>query len=154
MAFEKFDLTGRVVLITGGSRGIGRALALGLASAGADVAVVSRRLEHGKEVEEQIKALGRRALAFAADVASIKEAEQVVDEVVKGLGRLDVLVNNAGLNSICEARQVSELEWDQVIDVNLKAVFFWCQAAGKIMIENGGGKIINVSSVASLMGEG
>lgn len=153
MVLEKFNLSGRVVLVTGGSRGIGRALALGLASAGADVAVVSRSLEQGKVVEQQIEALGRRALAFAADVTSIQDAGQVVDQVVKGLGRLDVLVNNAGLNSVREASQVSERDWDQVIDVNLKAVFFWSQAAAKKMVEQGSGKIINVSSVGGVIGE-
>lgn len=153
MGLENFDLTGRVALVTGGSRGIGRALALGLASAGADVAVVSRRLEQCREVEEKIKALGKRSLSFAADVVSVKGAEQVIGEVVRVMGRLDVLVNNAGLNSICDARQVSEQEWDQVIDVNLKAVFFWSQAAAKVMVEKGSGKIINVASVGGVIGE-
>lgn len=153
MGLENFDLTGRVALVTGGSQGIGRALALGLASAGADVAIVSRRLEQCKEVERQIKILGRRALAFAADVRSIKKAEEVIAEAVQVLGGLDVLINNAGLTSIGAARQVSEQEWDRVLDVNLKAVFFWAQAAAKVMIERGSGKIINVSSVGGVIGE-
>lgn len=153
MSLTRFDLTGRVAIVTGGTKGIGRALVLGLASAGADVVVVSRHQEQCDTMADEVHALGQRSLGIAADVSSVTDAQRVVAETVKTLGGLHVLVNNAGVNSVRAANSVSEEEWEKVLNVNLKAVFFWSQAAAKAMIAGGGGKIINIASVGGVIGE-
>ncbi len=155
MVLAAFDLAGRVALVTGGSKGIGRALALALAlaEAGADVAVVSRHLAECQAVAEAVRGLGRRGLALEVDVTRQADAERAVAETVRVLGRLDVLVNNAGTNCVKDALEVTESDWDHVMDTNLKAVFFWSQAAARAMVGQGGGKIINISSVGGVIGE-
>ncbi len=153
MKLAQFDLTGKVALVTGGTKGIGRALSLGLASAGADVVVVSRHQDQCGAVAEEVRSLGQRGLGIAADVSSVTDAERVVSETVRTLGGLHVLVNNAGVNSVQAANMVREDDWNKVIEINLKAVFFWSQAAAKEMITAGKGKIINISSVGGVIGE-
>lgn len=147
-------LEGKVALITGSSRGMGRELAMGFAKEGADVVINGRNLEKAKAVAKEIENLGVRSMAVGADVSIGQDVTRMVEEVVQSFGRIDVLVNNAGINLfILEAEKIKEEGWDQVIDVNLKGVFLCCQAAGKKMIEQGGGKIINISSAAGLIGE-
>lgn len=153
MSLTQFELTERVVLVTGGSKGIGKALAMGFADAGAKVAVVSRQLAACEAVVDAIKQRGGQAFALSADVGKMQDAERTINSIIDTYGRLDVLVNNAGVNSVREALLVTEDEWSRVIDINLKAVFFWAQAAAKSMAQQHRGKIINVASVGGVIGE-
>lgn len=147
-------LKGKVALITGSTRGIGKAIALGFAKEGADVLVHGRNLEKAKAVAEEVGNLGVKAMAIGGDVSISQDVRRMVEEALGQFERIDILVNNAGLNPfILPAERITEEGWDQVIDVNLKGVFLCCQAVGKRMIEQGGGKIINISSVIGFLGE-
>jgi NAD(P)-dependent dehydrogenase (short-subunit alcohol dehydrogenase family) len=148
---ERFDLGGRAALVTGGSRGLGREIVLGLAGAGADVAVVSRRLDACREVAAEVEATtGRRALPIAADVSRWDELEPLVEQVHGELGRLDVLVNNAGKSPLYPSPEaIDESYWDRVLAVNLKGPFRLTALVGARMARDGGGSIVNVSSVAA-----
>ncbi len=145
-----FDLTGRVAVVTGANTGIGQAIALALAAAGADIAAVGR--SDATDTVERIRAMGRNAEVVSADLSTIEPVDRVVDETVAKLGGLDILVNNAGIIRRADAVDFSEEDWDAVIDTNLKSVFFLCQAAGRHMIANGGGKIINIASMLTFQG--
>ncbi len=145
-----FDLTGRVAVITGANTGIGQGIALALAGAGADVAAVGRT--PATETVEKVRALGRRAEIVTADLSTIEPVGRVVEEIVEKLGRIDILVNNAGIIRRADALDFSEEDWDAVMDTNLKSVFFLCQAAARVMIANGGGKIINIASMLTFQG--
>jgi len=145
-----FDLTGRVAVITGANTGIGQGIALALAAAGADIAAVGRT--PATETVEQVRALGRRAEIVSADLSTIEPVGRIVDEVVDKLGGIDILVNNAGIIRRADALDFSEEDWDAVIDTNLKSVFFLCQAAARVMVANGGGKIINIASMLTFQG--
>ncbi len=147
-----FSLEGQVALVTGASKGIGHGLALALAQAGARVAVAARSLPELRALEEEIRKGGGEAHAFGCDVTRVSEIEALMVGVQDRFGRIDVLVNNAGLGANHDAVDVTEAEWDEMMNVNLKAVFFCCQAAGKIMLEQGHGRIINMSSQASVVG--
>lgn len=149
---EGLLLKGKVGLVTGGGRGLGRAMALGLAQAGADVAVVSRTPAELEEVVKGIESLGRRGLAIVGDVSVPSEARRIVREVVEHFSRLDILVNAAGVNRRIPSLEVKEDDWDWIVGVNLKGVFFMCQAAGEVMVRQRGGSIINVASVLSEVG--
>jgi len=147
-------LKGKVVLITGSSRGIGKEFSMGFAKEGADVIVNGRNLEKAKAVVKEMEGLGVKTMAISADVSSSHDVTRMVEEAVDSIGRIDILVNNAGVNPfILEAEKIKEEGWDQVLDVNLKGVFLCCQAVGKRMIQQGGGKIINISSAAGILGE-
>jgi len=147
-------LLGKVALVTGGSLGIGRAIALDLACAGADVAFTYRRhAEEAEQVAGEIKAFGRRALALQADVASFADAQRVVEEARTGLGRLDILINNAGMNWDGVIWKMTEEQWDAVIDVDLKGTFNYIHAAAPIFKEQGAGKIVNITSINGLRGK-
>jgi NAD(P)-dependent dehydrogenase (short-subunit alcohol dehydrogenase family) len=147
-------LRGKVALITGSSRGIGKEFAIGFAKEGADVIIHGRNLEKAKAVMKEIEELGVRPIAIGADVSSSQEINRMVEEAVNFFGKIDILVNNAGINPfILETDKIKEEGWNQVLDVNLKGVFLCCQAVGKRMIQQGGGKIINISSTAGLLGE-
>ncbi|MFA5968163.1 MAG: 2-dehydro-3-deoxy-D-gluconate 5-dehydrogenase KduD [Sphingomonas sp.] len=145
-----FDLSGKVAIVTGANTGIGQAIALALAGAGADVACVGRT--SAAETVAQIRALGRRAEIVSADLSTIEPVDRVVDETVDKLGSVDILVNNAGIIRRADAVDFTEADWDAVIDTNLKSVFFLCQAAGKRMIAQGSGKIINIASMLTFQG--
>ncbi|MFC3714289.1 2-dehydro-3-deoxy-D-gluconate 5-dehydrogenase KduD [Sphingoaurantiacus capsulatus] len=145
-----FDLSGRVAVVTGANTGIGQGIAVALAEAGADVALVGR--SPATETAARIEGLGRRALLIGADLSSIAPVEGVVAQAVEGLGGLDILVNNAGIIRRADAVDFTEEDWDAVIDTNLKSVFFLCQAAGKHMIARRRGKIINIASMLSFQG--
>ncbi len=148
---DLLDLTGQVALVTGAARGIGRAIALRLAEAGAAVLVADVDLNGGRETVEAITALGGTAEAMVADVADIAEGRAAVEEAVATFGRLDVLVNNAGIFPVAVALRLSEEQWDRVLDVNLKGAFFLAQAAARLMIAaRRGGRIVNIASVAAL----
>jgi NAD(P)-dependent dehydrogenase (short-subunit alcohol dehydrogenase family) len=142
-----FSLEGKIALVTGASRGIGRAIALGFARSGADVVVVSRKLPDLEEVAEQIKGLGRRSLALAAHVGRIDEIGNLVRRVEQEFGTVDILVNDAGTSQWVPALEVEERLWDAIMNLNLKGLFFLCQAVARIMKEHGGGKIINITSM-------
>ena len=147
-----FDLTGKVAVVTGGAGGIGRAQALGLADAGADVVVASRKLGHLEDVAKEIKAKGRQSLAVTVDVADEKSVADMVDNVLKVFPRIDILVNAAGLAIRQPADTFPIDEWQQVMDINTRGTFLNCQAVGRVMIKQGSGKIINVSSVRGRYG--
>jgi len=145
-----FDLTGRVAIVTGANTGIGQGIALALASAGADIVAVGRT--PAQETVEKVRALGRRAEIVSADLSSIQPVGRVVDEAVDKLGGLDILVNNAGIIRRNDSLDFTEEDWDAVVDTNLKSVFFLCQAAGRHMVAQGRGKIINIASMLTFQG--
>ena len=151
MILDKLNLTGRVAIVTGASRGLGAGMAIGLAEAGADLVVVasSARLQ---ETVDKIKALGRRCIGVQADLIDTKVIPQIIDATVAEYGRLDILINCAGIIRRAPAIEFSEQDWDDVIQINQKAVFFLCQAAAKEMLKQKKGKIINVASLLSFQG--
>jgi len=144
-------LSGKVALITGGGTGIGRAIALAFAREGASVAVAGRRVEKLKEVLKEIEKLGSKATAVECDVTRAKDAERAVRETAKKFGKLNVLVNNAGILSVATVEKVSEEEWDRVMTVNLKGPFLMSRAALKEFRKAGGGAIVNIGSVMGLV---
>lgn len=145
-----FSLTGRVAIVTGANTGIGQAIALALAEAGADIAAVGRT--PADETAARVKALGRRVQLIPADLSTIAPVDHVVDECLRTLGGVDILVNNAGMIRRADAVDFTEADWDAVMDTNLKSVFFLCQAAGRRMIAQGKGRIINIASMLSFQG--
>ncbi|MBM3173214.1 MAG: glucose 1-dehydrogenase [Chloroflexi bacterium] len=146
-----FSLEGKKALVTGGGRGIGRAIALGLAKAGADVAIASRKLPNLEKVAEEIRALGRKALPVEAHVGRMEDIQNLVTKVKGEFGRIDILVNNAATNPAVEqAIDISERAWDSVMNLNLKGLFFLSQAVAKVMKEQGGGNIVTIASVAGI----
>ena len=147
-----FDLTGRVALVTGGNGGIGRAIALGFAEAGASVAVLGRSREKNEKALAELKAIGVRALAIEADITDRAQIEPSVARVAQELGSVDILVNNAGIGLIKPALEIPVEEWDQVLAINLTACFLMSQAAGRRMARRKMGKIINISSIYGLFG--
>ncbi len=148
MAQNEFSLAGKAALVTGGSRGIGRATALGFAQAGADVIVASRKLADLEQVAAEIKSTGRKSLAVAAHIGHMDEIPSLVEKAVNKFGRIDILVNNAGVGIVwTPAIDLEERAWDVIMNLNLKGMFFLSQAVARVMKEQGGGCIINVSSV-------
>jgi 2-deoxy-D-gluconate 3-dehydrogenase len=145
-------LAGKVAVVTGGGRGIGRAIALGLAQAGADVAVIGRSRVPLEEVKAMVDEHGGHGLAVEADLTDVHAIRKLFDDIERDLGPIDVLVNSAGVQITGPALAVTEEDWDRTIDANLKALFFSCQAAGKGMLERGHGKIINLASTFSVTG--
>jgi NAD(P)-dependent dehydrogenase (short-subunit alcohol dehydrogenase family) len=141
------SLQGKVALVTGGSRGIGRATALGFARAGADVVVVSRKLADLEVVAEEIRRLGRKSLAVGAHVGRMDEIHTLVTRIKEEFGRVDILVNNAGTSQWIPALEVDDRFWEAMMNLNLKGLFFLSQAVARIMKEHGGGNIINVTSM-------
>lgn len=147
---NSFSLEGKVALITGANTGLGQGIALSLAEAGADVAVAG--FIPPVETEALVKKAGRRFLSIDANLMSIEPCARIVDETVKTFGHIDILVNNAGIIRRNDTVDFSEKDWDDVINVNLKSVFFVSQAAGRAMIKQGSGKIINICSMLSFQG--
>jgi NAD(P)-dependent dehydrogenase (short-subunit alcohol dehydrogenase family) len=148
---ELFDLTGKVALITGGSRGLGREMALAFARAGADVVIASRKLEACRVVAGEAEALGRRALAYACHVGKWADLDGLVDAAYRQFGKVDVLVNNAGMSPLYPSLvEVSEELWDKVLAVNLKGPFRLSALIGSRMAAGDGGSIINISSMAAV----
>jgi 2-deoxy-D-gluconate 3-dehydrogenase len=149
---NSFNLDGKVALVTGASRGLGQAMALGLAEAGADIAGLD--IVVCSETCEQIEALGRRSQSIECDLrqASVEQFAGIVDGIVRQLGHLDILVNNAGIIRRAPILDFSEADWDDVLQINLRAVFFLSQVAARQMVSRGAGKIINVASMLSFQG--
>jgi len=146
-----FDLSGRTALVTGAARGLGRAIALALAEAGADIALGLRNRDSASDLIGEIEATGRRAFAVQLDVGDIQQIDDGIAEAKRLLGRLDILVNNAGIAPTNPAEHVTEGDFDATLAVNLKGTFFASQRAGRLMLEQGFGRIINVSSQAGLV---
>jgi len=146
--FPRFDLQGQVALVTGAARGLGRAISLALAHAGADVALGFRDVSLGGELVREIEGLGRRALPLQMDISSMGQIFRAVDETVARFAKLDILVNNAGIAPENLAENVREQDFDATLAVNLKGTFFVSQAAGRVMIRQKHGRIINMSSQA------
>jgi NAD(P)-dependent dehydrogenase (short-subunit alcohol dehydrogenase family) len=151
MVFPNFDLTGQVALVTGAARGLGNAISLALAHAGADIALGLRDVNACGDLADQIEAMGRRALPLQMDVRQLDQIYQAVDNTVRRLGRLDILVNNAGQAPDNLAENVREEDFDLTLAVNLKGTFFASQAAGRVMIRQRSGRIINLSSQAGFV---
>ncbi len=151
MGVVNFSLENKVALVTGGSRGIGRAIALAFAEAGADVVVSSRKLPDLEQVAEEIKATGRKGLAISSHVAKAEESKNLVEKVKGEFGRIDILVNNAGTNPYMGPLiDAEEWAWDVTMNVNLKGPFMLGQMVARVMKEQGGGNIINIASTAGL----
>jgi NAD(P)-dependent dehydrogenase (short-subunit alcohol dehydrogenase family) len=148
----RFDLDGRTALVTGAARGLGRAIALALAEAGADVALGLRDRSRDEGLADEVRAVGRRALPLQMDVTRLDEVDAAIATTVEGLGSLDLLVNNAGGGvDQMPVEEASVADFDDIVDVNLKGTFFTCRAAFAPMRERGFGRIVNVSSQAALV---
>ena len=149
MPIADFSLDGKVAIVTGGSRGIGRSIALGLAEAGADVAIAARKPEALEEAVGAVRKLGRRAIAVPTNVRKMEELRNLVDTTCRELGRLDVLVNNAGTNpTFGPAQEIDERAWDMIMNTNVKSIFYLSIMAREAMLRHrDGGSIVNVSSI-------
>ena len=146
-----FDLTGRCAVVVGGSSGIGRAIAVGLAQAGADVAPSARRAAEVEEVVSEIRALGRRSLVCASDVRDRASLQALHDAALAEFGKVDILVNSAGMTRLTPTIDVPEEEWVTILDTNLNGTLRACQIFGRMMLERGYGRIINIASLASFV---
>ncbi|MCZ6900845.1 MAG: SDR family NAD(P)-dependent oxidoreductase, partial [Bacteroidetes bacterium] len=149
--YPNFNLNGKVALITGASRGLGRACALALAHAGADIGLGLRDVNTAEDLEMEIEAMGRRVKRLQMDITKIHEINHTVEAVVNEFGRLDILVNNVGIAPANPVEEVTEEDFDQTIKVNIKGSFFSAQVAGKVMIKQRYGRIINMSSQAGFI---
>jgi 2-deoxy-D-gluconate 3-dehydrogenase len=154
MQYPGFNLEGKAAVVTGGGSGIGRSIALGLAQAGANVVITELpgKMEAAQTTAELVRSTGKQAVTVELDVTSTASIASMVDQACGAFGRIDVLVNNAGIIIRKKAVEVSEEEWDKVMDVNLKGVFFTSQAVGKQMIRQKAGKIINIASINGVIG--
>lgn len=149
---QLFDLTGRVAIITGGSIGLGRQMAEALAEAGANLVLCARKKERCEEAARDMEKLGVRALALSCDVKDQASVEQLIAATVSAFGRIDVLINNAGISWGAPTEKMTLAEWNKVIETNLTGTFLCAQAAGRIMLKQQSGKIINMASVSGLKG--
>ncbi|TKH45963.1 2-deoxy-D-gluconate 3-dehydrogenase [Paenibacillus terrae] len=145
------SLKGKVAAITGGTRGIGRSIALGMAESGADIALLQRSPEHDS-VQREIEKFGVRCIIIPCDISNSQQVKEAIPQVVEKLGHIDILVNNAGIQRRSPAVDFSEEDWDDVLQANLKAVWLLCQQAGKYMVAQKSGKIINIASLVSYQG--
>jgi NAD(P)-dependent dehydrogenase (short-subunit alcohol dehydrogenase family) len=152
MSKSMFDLTGRVAVVTGGTTGLGHALTLGLAEAGADVVPSSRRIEQVEKVAAEVEALGRRTLRVASDVQNRESLAALHDAVLNEFGKVDILVNAAGITHKAPTLEVDEADWSRVIDTNLTGTMRACQVFGSTMVKAGYGRIVNIASLTSFRG--
>jgi len=152
MILDKFQLTGKVAIVTGASRGLGQGIAIGLAEAGADIALVARTKAALEQTAAAIQKVGRKALVVLVDLKGATEADRVVQETLKGLGRVDILLNVAGTQVRKPFFEMTEQDYEYLMSVNLKALFFISQAASKEMAKQSKGKIINITSLTSFIG--
>jgi gluconate 5-dehydrogenase len=147
-----FDLSGRVAIVTGAASGLGEAIAYGLAVFGADILAVDIEADGLKQVSQKVKGVGRRALPVTCDVRSAEEIRSMVTKCLDSFGRIDILVNNAGISRRASAEEMTRDMWDDVLAVDLTGPFLCCQEVGRVMIRQGGGRIINMASVAGIVG--
>ncbi|MGA2218326.1 MAG: glucose 1-dehydrogenase [Terracidiphilus sp.] len=152
MSQNLFDLTGRVAVVTGGTTGLGQAISLGLAGAGADVVASSRRMAQVENVAAEIEGLGRRTLRVTCDVAVRAQVQALHDAAMEEFGKVDILVNAAGMTHMSATLDENEVEWARVIETNLTGTMRGCQIFGKTMAKAGYGRIINIASLASFVG--
>lgn len=152
MVLNKFSLKGKTAMVIGASRGLGQGMAKALAEAGADLALVARSISSLEAFAEEMKALNRRCLVLPKDISKPSEIQEVVKRVIDFFGRIDILINSQGTQVRKPAFEMTEQDWDDLMSVNLKSVFFTCQAVGKEMVKQGKGKIINVASLTSVIG--
>jgi len=151
MILEQFKLNGKVAIVTGARTGLGQGMACGLAEAGADIVGID--LNNLFETQKRIEDLGRKFLGIEADLSRVKSVEDAVNRAVAKFGKVDILFNNAGIIRRCDAIDFTEKDWDEVMDVNLKTVFFFAQAAARQFIrQKTGGKIVNIASMLSFQG--
>jgi len=147
MSSKLFDLTGKVAIVTGAGRGIGKSIAIGLAQNGADIVVCSRSRTELEQVAQEIQKFGQKALPMSVDMTQISQFDGLVKETKKVFKHIDILVNNAGGLLVAPALEVDEKSWDLVMDTNAKGAFFLCQRVGRVMVQQGkGGSIINITS--------
>lgn len=149
---DRFSLKNKTVIVTGASQGIGESIAFGMAEAGANVVLAARNIDKLTTVATKIEATGAKCIKVKTDVQKRQDIEAMVQAAVAEFGTVDCLVNNAGVNLVKPALEITEEEWDEVLDTNLKGYFMCSQAVGRVMIENGGGSIINNASVFGLRG--
>jgi 3-oxoacyl-[acyl-carrier protein] reductase len=145
-------LAGQAAVVTGGATGIGRAIADALAEAGASVAILARNLERAQAAATEIAARGATAQAYACDIADEASVNAAFDHALKGLGRLDILVNNSGVTKDGLVLRMSDMQWDEVLDTNLKGTFHCCRAVARTMLKQKSGRIVNLTSVVGVMG--
>ena len=149
---QLFDLTGRVAVVSGGSMGLGRQMAEGLAEMGASLVLCARKKDRCEEAAEELRVLGVQTLALACDVKDKAAIQEVVHATLAKFGRIDILINNAGVSWASPVEEMTLEQWDKVLSTNLTGTFLFCQAAGKAMVAQRSGKIINIASVAGLGG--
>lgn len=152
MKFPSANLTGKVAVATGGSKGIGYGMALALAHAGADIVIVSRNLSEGEKAAADMRALGRKSIAISCDVTCAASLDAMVEQAIKKFGKIDILLNNAGMNIRKPVVDILEEDWDKVIDTNLKGIFLTAQRVGREMIKQKSGKVINIASILGVVG--
>lgn len=152
MYLPNFNLENKVAMVTGASRGIGRSIAIGLAEAGADVIIFARTKKDLDEVAHEIKKMGKKAFPVVLDVTERKEVEKAIRKIIDTFGKIDILVNNAGINIRKPAFEVTEEDWDKIVDINMKSVFMISQIVGEYMKENENSKIVNIASVDGHVG--
>jgi len=151
--YNPFSLDDKIAIVTGATSGIGRAISISLAKFGANIVIVGRDLTRAEKVSKEIKELGRETLIVKADVTKRDDVQAIVNNALSKFGRIDILVNSAGIAKIeGPAEDLSESDWDETIAVNLKGTFLCCQAAGRVMIKQNGGKIINIASTDGVVG--
>jgi len=148
---DLFDLSGEKAIVTGAARGLGEQIAIALAEAGADVALIDKDLQNAEKIAQDIEKIGKDAMALKVDVTEQGEVENMVRKVKEQFSKIDIIVNNAGIATVSPAEELSKEDWDRVIDVNLTGVFLCAQAAGREMIKQRKGNIINIASAASLI---
>jgi NAD(P)-dependent dehydrogenase (short-subunit alcohol dehydrogenase family) len=152
MAYEKLQLDGKVAVVVGGSSGIGKTIALGLARGGADVVSSARRIELVKQLADEIEALGRRSLRVTCDVADRASLDQLLKSCVEAFGKVDILVNAAGITKRAPTLEFAESDWNRILDINLTGTLRACQIFGRHMIERRYGRIINIASMSTFLG--
>lgn len=152
MVLNKFSLAGKTAIIIGASRGLGQGMAMALAEAGADLAIVARNASSLEKLSEEVKERRQRCLSLPTDVSNPSEIQAMVNRVIEVFGKIDILINSQGTQVRKPALEMTEQDWDGLMSVNLKSVFFSCQIVGRQMIKQGRGKIINVASLASVIG--
>lgn len=152
MAYQGLNLDGKCALVFGGTSGIGKAISHGFAEAGADVVPVSRRMEEVSKTAAEVRSIGRSTLELAADVTSRQDIQRVVDSILKAMGRIDILVNSAGTTRKGPSFEIDDETWERILNTNLKGTWMTCQIVGRVMKEQGYGRIINIASIGGFLG--
>jgi NAD(P)-dependent dehydrogenase (short-subunit alcohol dehydrogenase family) len=151
MAYKGLSLDGKSALVFGGTSGLGKSIATGLAEAGADVVPVSRRSEEVQKTAKELRSLGRKTLELTADVTRREDIQPVIDRMLQAMGRIDILVNSAGTTKRVPSLELADEDWDRILDINLKGTWYACQMVGKVMKEQMYGRIINIASIGAFL---